>query len=70
MVDINRNRDADSVKERGRMPARKEATAMTTLRLSKVKRPSIMAATGRGEGQLLAKVVIKESLYRHVFCEL
>jgi hypothetical protein len=42
IVDMSRSCDCDSVRESGNMPARKEATAMTTLRLSRVNSPAIL----------------------------
>jgi len=42
IVEINLSCDCESVKDKGKIPARKEARAMTMLKLSSVKRPSMV----------------------------
>lgn len=40
IVEINCSRDCERVKDKGREPARKDAMAMTVLRVSSIKSPS------------------------------
>jgi hypothetical protein len=42
MVETSLSCDCESVKDRGRLPARKDATAITALKLSRVNKPAMI----------------------------
>lgn len=68
IVEINRSWDGDNVKERGRIPARKDATAITRLKLSSVNRPAMLLRCGGKEGydNDVDSRILSESLRIHL----